>query len=93
MPPDISVVVPTYHRPAMLGRAVRSALAQRLGTGELEVVVALSDATAEADREAAAALAREDARVVVAVAPRLGPPAARNARLAAASGARIALLD
>jgi len=90
----VSVVIPTYHRPDYLQRAVRSVLAQSLpGDTDLEVVIAISDANAPADRRAADALALEDHRVRVVVASRTGPSAARNTGMAAAKGELLVLLD
>ncbi len=89
----VSVVIPTYHRPDMLREAVRSVLAQELDEGEVEVVIALSDAESAEDRAAAAELAAADPRVAVAVARRLGPAAARNAAMAVAAGGALAFMD
>lgn len=89
--PAVSVVVPTYHRPLALRRAVRSVLAQE-GAELAEVVIALSDPAADADRRAAEGLA-EDHRVRIVEAPRPGPAAARNAAIRAARAPLIALLD
>jgi GT2 family glycosyltransferase len=91
--PAVSVIVPTYHRPQSLRAAVESVLAQELVTGDLEVVVALSDPEAAPDREAAEELRVRDLRVLVATAKRLGPAAARNAGLNLTSAPAIALLD
>jgi glycosyltransferase involved in cell wall biosynthesis len=91
--PAVTVVVPTYHRPTLLRRAVGSILGQECPQGEIEVIVAVSDAGSEEDRGAADALSRQDPRVRVVVASRLGPAAARNAALAAARGPLIAFTD
>ena len=89
----VSVVIPTYHRPVQLARAVESALAQELPPGiALEVVIAVSDPDATADVVAASALAA-DTPVRVLTAPAPGPAAARNAGIAAARGEVLALLD
>lgn len=88
----VSVVVPTYHRPAALRSVVESVLAQDADGSMLEVIIAVSDPAAGADVAAAAALAR-DPRVRVASAPRAGPAAARNAGIDAARGARLAFID
>ena len=88
------MIVPTYHRPEMLARAVRSVLEQEVPEGiSLEVIVVVSDASAEADRSAAANLAVDDHRVRVVLAKRKGPGVARNAGIAEAKGELIGLLD
>ena len=90
----VSVVIPTYHRPDLLRRAVCSVLAQQLPDHtDLEVVISVSDASADADHAAAQELALEDDRVRVVVAPRKGPSVARNTGIAAAKGDLIGLLD
>lgn len=90
----ISVVVPTYHRPELLQRAVSSVLRQELPSGtNLEVVIAVSDPDAPSDIGAAHALAAKDDRVRVVLARRPGPGAARNVGMAAARGEVLALLD
>src|SRR5579883_1499508 len=90
----VSVVIPTYHRPDMLGAAARSVLAQQVLPGwDLELVIAVSDAASVPDRRAADEIAATDTRVKVAVADRLGPGSARNAGIAVATGNVIALLD
>lgn len=93
MPPAVSVVIPTYHRPELLGHAVRSVLRQSLPGRDFEVIIAVSDAASVADQAAAEVLARDDPRVRVTVADRLGPGAARNAGIAGAGAPAIAFLD
>lgn len=90
----VSVVVPTYHRPARLAAAVESVLGQELSPGEsLEVVIAVSDPEDAEDLAAAAQLARGDARVRVVKATAPGPGAARNVGIRAATGPCLAFLD
>lgn len=90
----VSVVIPTYHRPEHLERAVRSVVEQQLPDGtDLEVVISVSDAESDADRATAHSLALEDDRIRVVVAPRKGPGVARNTGMAAAKGDFIGLLD
>jgi glycosyltransferase involved in cell wall biosynthesis len=91
--PAVSVVIPTYHRPALLRAAVVSALAQDLAGDDFEVVIAVSDAAAIEDVSTARELAEADSRVVVTVASRLGPAAARNAGMAVARGHAFAFID
>ncbi|MFN2464912.1 MAG: glycosyltransferase family 2 protein [Candidatus Dormibacteria bacterium] len=89
----VSVVVPTYHRPAALRDCVAAVLRQELPAGtELEVAIAVSDPAAAADLEAAMELAA-DPRVRVATAERPGPAAARNAGIRAARGEALAFID
>jgi glycosyltransferase involved in cell wall biosynthesis len=93
-PGTISVIVPTYHRPDMLHRAVRSILDQEIPEGlHLEVIVVVSDAGSDTDRAAAENLAVDDHRVRVVLAKRKGPGVARNAGIAEAKGELIGLLD
>jgi glycosyltransferase involved in cell wall biosynthesis len=91
--PLVTVVIPTYHRPAKLVRAAESVLAQRPPAGELELVVVLSDPASADDRHAARELAIRDARVHVVEAGGPGPGAARNCGVAAARSGIIAFLD
>jgi len=89
----VSVVIPTYHRPDLLRRAVSSILSQEFGEGEFEVIIAVSDAGSAPDRAAAQALAASDRRVRVVIADRLGPAAARNDAMAVARGDAFAFTD
>jgi glycosyltransferase involved in cell wall biosynthesis len=87
--PEVSVVIPTLGRPALVTRAVRSALAQTVGDIEVIVVV---DGPDEATCRALAAVT--DPRVnVVALPERGGAPSARNAGVRVARGRWTALLD
>ncbi|MGH3737029.1 MAG: glycosyltransferase family 2 protein [Micromonosporaceae bacterium] len=87
--PTVSVVIPTYARPALVTRAVRSALAQTLGDIEVIVVV---DGPDDATETALAALG--DPRVrVVGLPEQGGAPHARNAGVRAAAAPWTALLD
>ena len=84
MPPDVSVVIPTFQRPQRLEQAVRAVLAQE-GV-DLEVVVVHDGPHPGADLR--------DPRVrVVALDRRSGSAAARNAGLEAARGTWVAFLD
>jgi len=87
--PDVSVVIPTLARPALVTRAVRSALAQTLDNVEVVVVV---DGPDPATGEALAGIADPRLRVV-ALPARGGAPNARNAGVAAARAPWTALLD
>jgi glycosyltransferase involved in cell wall biosynthesis len=88
-PPLISVVVPTFNRPDLVLRAVRSAAAQTMGDIEIIVVVdGRDDATARLLGEMA------DPRLrVILPARHLGNADARNAGVAEARGRWTALLD
>src|SRR5512133_2751459 len=87
--PDITVVIPTRGRPALVTRAVHSALAQTLR--DLEVVVVVDGP----DEPTVAALAGiADPRLRVVELPTSGgAPNARNTGVQAARGAWTALLD
>jgi glycosyltransferase involved in cell wall biosynthesis len=90
----VSVVVPTYRRPALLGRCLAALAAQDFDPAAYEVLVA-DDAAGEATRrqvEAFAAGARRAVRYV-AVTGAHGPAAARNAGWRAARGAAVAFTD
>jgi glycosyltransferase involved in cell wall biosynthesis len=87
--PDISVVLATYNRAALLPRAIASVLAQDGARFELIVV---DDASTDGTPAYLATLA--DPRIRVLRAERnLGPSGARNRGLAAACGAIVAFLD
>jgi glycosyltransferase involved in cell wall biosynthesis len=89
----VSVLIPTYHRPQDLARAVASVLHQDLSDRqELEVVIAVSDAKATEDVATATALAGDErVRFVTAAGP--GPAAARNAAMETARGEVLAFID
>ncbi len=84
----LSVVLATRDRPALLGRAIASVLAQRHPTWQL-VVVDDGDTGAVGDVLATV----EDARIVVVEGPRRGLGAARNAGLDAVTGGVVCYLD
>lgn len=87
--PKVSVVIPTRNRPALVVRAVKSALAQTLV--ELEIVVVIDgpdDATADAIAKIT------DARVSMIALPRsVGGAEARNIGIRKSRGEFIGLLD
>jgi succinoglycan biosynthesis protein ExoM len=89
MVPVVSIIIPTFCRPARAVDAARSALAQACDVS-FEVVLVDNDPDASA-------LARlrvlDDPRVVVVHEPRAGVANARNAGLRAAKGELIAFLD
>lgn len=84
----VSVVIPTYGRPAWCVEAVRSALAQE-GV-DVEVLVAVDGPQPATEAALAEVL---DPRLRVLVAPHGGRSAARNRALAAASRGHVAFLD
>lgn len=89
MNPLVSVIIPTYQRPALVTRAVQSALAQTLP--EIEVIVVM-DSPDIATRVALESI--RDARVTVVELPEpRGAPAARNQGIARATADWIAILD
>jgi glycosyltransferase involved in cell wall biosynthesis len=89
MPVQVSVVIPTRNRAALLRRALGTVLAQRFT--ELEIIV-VDDAST--DDTAAVLETVGDARVRALRHPeRRGVAAARNAGIAAAAGRWVAFLD
>jgi glycosyltransferase involved in cell wall biosynthesis len=87
--PEVSVVIPTFSRPDLVTRAVRSALAQTID--KIEVIVVL-DGPDEASRAALDALG--DPRVrVVGLPGQGGAPNARNVGVREARAPWTALLD
>lgn len=87
--PLVSVIIPTFHRPQLVLRAVRSALHQTVGSLEIIVVVDGQDhATCTALSQII------DSRLRVIVPPRhLGNADARNAGISHSRGRWVALLD
>jgi glycosyltransferase involved in cell wall biosynthesis len=87
--PEVSVVIPTFNRPDLVVRAVRSALAQTFDALEVIVVV---DGPGDGTSEALAELGDERVRVVVL--PEKGrAPHARNTGVTEARGPWTAFLD
>lgn len=87
--PLVSVVIPTYLRPDLVTRAVRSVLQQSVGDIEILVVVDGRD-----DESCRAIEALGDPRIRTCVPERnLGNAGARNFGIAAANGRWVALLD
>ena len=87
--PRVSVVIPTFNRAELLGRAIRSVLAQTFRDFELIVV---SDGSQDNTADVVSAIA--DARVTLVHLPVSGGPAkARNAGIARSRGEWVAFLD
>lgn len=87
--PDVSVVIPAYNRPAMLRRAVASALAQT--HDDLEVLVV--DDGSEDDLAAALADIADPRLCVMRHKVNRGASAARNTGIAHATAPFVAFLD
>jgi glycosyltransferase involved in cell wall biosynthesis len=87
---DLSVVIPTYRRPALLRRCLESLDAQTLPRAQFEVVV-VDDGSGDESTDVLAAYAD---RVRAYVQPRNGgPAAARNRGIREATGDRVVFLD
>lgn len=95
MTPDVSVVLPTFHRPVLLERCLRALLTQTLPDSRFEILV-VDDGHDE--------LTREQVKAIAATAPTVqlrylrpargrGPAVARNAGWRAARGRWIAFTD
>jgi glycosyltransferase involved in cell wall biosynthesis len=89
MTPRVSIIVPTFRRPARAVEAARSALAQVCAEA-FEVVLVDNDPEGSA---LVSLRALDSPRVVVCHEPRAGVANARNAGLRAARGELIAFLD
>jgi GT2 family glycosyltransferase len=90
MPPAISVVLPSFNRERVLGRAMGSVLEQRYGDLELIVV---DDGSSDGTRALVESVSATDVRVHYHHQPNAGAAAARNAGLDLATGAFVAFLD
>jgi glycosyltransferase involved in cell wall biosynthesis len=91
----ISIVMPTYNRPATVGRAVRSAAAQQEEGQELEIVI-VDDSTDDTLEVAAKALEKFPSCKLVTHRggnPRLRTNGARNRGIELATGDLFMLLD
>jgi glycosyltransferase involved in cell wall biosynthesis len=94
MLPEVSVVIPTYNRRAMVREAIASVIAQRGARIELIAVDdGSTDGTAE-ELDRIAASANSDCIIMrVVCCENRGPAAARNAGVALASAPMLAFLD
>jgi glycosyltransferase involved in cell wall biosynthesis len=87
---DVTVVIPTYNRAALLEKAIASVLAQTVQVGAIVVV---DDGSTDDSRERVLALSAQDPRIVLQAQSNAGANAARNAGIASATTALIAFLD
>lgn len=93
-PPRVSVVVPTFRRPALLARCVAALLVQALRADDYEILIADDAGEPTLAARLAALPNPHGVRLrVVAVGPAHGPAAARNAGWRAARGAIVAFTD
>src|SRR5258708_6750848 len=83
----VSVVIPTYNRADVIGRAVDSALAECSGADEIIVV---DDGSADGTRQV---LGAYGSRIRYLAVPRAGAGRARNIGIRAARNPLIAFLD
>jgi len=90
MSPNVSVILPTYNRAALLRSAIEALLRQTAPAGAYEIVAVDNNST---DGTADLLASLDDARIRAVKEPRQGLSFARNAGLAAARGALIALTD
>ena len=88
--PIVSVVIPTRDRPALLLRAIHSALEQTLR--EIEVIVVIDGEEGSESADAVARLSDERVRCI-ALGERVGGAEARNIGARSAQSQWIALLD
>ncbi|KDR38327.1 glycosyltransferase family 2 protein [Caballeronia glathei] len=94
---DVSVVIPTYRRPALLARCLDAVLAQALAPARYEIIVC-DDGPDDATRACVEDLARVHAQHgpcirYLPVTSTQGPAGARNAGWRAARAPRIAFTD
>lgn len=90
MSPNVSVILPTYNRVALLRAAVEALLRQRAPADSYEIVAVDNNST---DGTADLLTAVQDPRLRIVKEPRQGLSFARNTGLAAARGAIVALTD
>lgn len=89
--PKVSVVIPVHNGQSFISRAVTSVLTQSLN--DIEVIV-VDDASSDGTPEIIAHLGSSDTRLsLMRCEVNRGPSAARNAGIATARGAWIAILD
>lgn len=86
----VSVIIPTYNRARLLGRAITSVLNQSLQVHEVLVV---DDGSSDDTRRVVSEFAAADPRVKYYFQARAGAPAARNRGIGLAEGKLIAFQD
>ncbi|TDF66119.1 glycosyltransferase family 2 protein [Cupriavidus sp. L7L] len=93
--PLVSVVIPTWRRPALLARCLQALCAQRLPPQSYEIIVADDGCEARIERLVALMASRHPAHALryVAVSGTQGPSGARNAGWRRAASAVIAFTD
>jgi glycosyltransferase involved in cell wall biosynthesis len=89
---EMSVVVGTLNRSALLERAIRSLLGQRCAPGTLEIIV-VDNGSTDGTQALVQAVAATDPRLRYIREPRLGLSFARNCGIQHATGSVIAFLD
>lgn len=72
---DVTVVIPTYNRAALLEKAIASALAQ---TEPVGAIIVVDDGSTDDSRERVAALAARDPRISLRTQANAGANVARN---------------
>jgi glycosyltransferase involved in cell wall biosynthesis len=87
--PNVSVIIPTYNRAEVLGRAVKSVLNQ--GYGDFEIIV-VDDGSTDNTWHVSGAFSKQQVKYVRHE-KNMGPAAARNTGIGHASGKFIAFQD
>ncbi len=87
----ISVIIPTYNRDALIGRAVMSVLKQTLEPAE--IIIVDDGSTDNTEAVVSEFLKRSHIRIRYLVQENKGPAAARNTGIANAEGTVLAFLD
>ncbi|MFF2371029.1 glycosyltransferase family 2 protein [Agromyces sp. NPDC058110] len=86
----VSVIIPTYNRRHVVGRAIESVLAQTVPVGE---VIVVDDGSTDGTAAYLESLAAADSRIRLAAAGHGGAAAARNLGIGLATGGLIAFQD
>jgi succinoglycan biosynthesis protein ExoM len=91
--PEVSIIIPTYHRPESLRSALRSCLMQRTDSAQSFEIVVVDNSPDRSASPVVAELKQESVPVRYAHEPRPGISHARNTGFACARGRFLALLD